>query len=168
MHPSSIERVFDKLVTALGWMVAAVVLFFVVSITTNWALRFLGRSPISWVRDMVEYLLFAGVLLGSPWVLRQNAHVRVDLVLTSLPVRGRWLLELVIDLTGFLICGALAVFSGALAAQLFQEHSFVRKTITVDTWIFQAVIFVSMVLCMIEFVFRMTRPTAPDSGRQGH
>ena len=38
------------------------------------------------------------------WLLRRGQHVRIDLVLTLVPVRIAWLMEALADVLGFAVC----------------------------------------------------------------
>jgi TRAP-type transport system small permease protein len=161
MTLAKIEQAFDALLNVLGAAVAFTIVFFAFSMSLDWLLKTLGYRAIPWLRDVIEYLLYAIVLLGAPWVLRQGSHVRVDLVLSILPPRGARILDQILNIIGIFVCGMLGWLGYQLAVQFYVEQSFVRKTITVDRWTLQALLVISMTLCVIEFIFRLKRPAAP-------
>lgn len=154
------EKAFDAVLAGIGVAVAAIVVVFCLSMCLDWAIKTAGYRGIPWLREVIEYLLYTGVILGAPWALRQGAHVRVDLVLTMLPPRGTRFLERALDAVGLLLCLALGWLGFQLALQLFAENSIVRKTITVQRWIFQAILVASMLLCVLEYAFRLLRRRA--------
>ena len=67
-------------------------------------LRKATSRAFPWLIDAIEYGLFTGTFLAAPWVLREGAHVRVDIVVTTLPPRGAALLETLADLIGLAVC----------------------------------------------------------------
>src|SRR5258708_34619179 len=58
----------------------------------------------SWSNEVSEYALYVITLLTAPWLLRRGQHVRGDLVLTLVPVRGAWLMAAPSDVLGFAVC----------------------------------------------------------------
>ncbi|MCK0196528.1 TRAP transporter small permease subunit [Ancylobacter sp. 6x-1] len=65
----------------------------------NATVRYLLSYSTNGLLEIQWYLFGAVVLLGAPYTLKMNEHVRVDLVYMMLPPRGRLLL----DAAGFLL-----------------------------------------------------------------
>jgi len=124
------------------------------------ALRNLAGTGFPWLIDAIEYGLFAGTFLAAPWVLREGAHVRVDIVVTALPPRGAALLETIADLIGLAVCLILLWYGVkvTLTAQLL--GSMVLKSIIFPEWWALAVVPLSSLLLAIEFVARLDRAHA--------
>ncbi|HEY9035805.1 MAG TPA: TRAP transporter small permease subunit [Pseudomonadales bacterium] len=79
----------------LAWMTLAMVLVMSGVVLMRYGL---GRGSIL-LQDLVTYLYAAVFLLGAAYALRQDAHVRVDILYRRLsPVRQAW-----INLTGTVI-----------------------------------------------------------------
>ena len=81
----------------LGFLIGAVALsigLIAVLIPLNLLLVKMQWGNMAWLHESVEYALYVGVFLGAPWVLRQGAHVRVDVVRARLTPRGRAWVEL--------------------------------------------------------------------------
>jgi TRAP-type transport system small permease protein len=45
---------------------------------------------LPWADEMSEYMLYLITLLPAPWRLRQYRHIRVDIVLLTMPARLDW------------------------------------------------------------------------------
>ncbi|MGE4012055.1 MAG: TRAP transporter small permease [Alphaproteobacteria bacterium] len=151
------ETAFASLVTALGVLVALSIGVITIAMTLDWLLRVTEIGGIKWLRDVIEYSLYAGVFLAAPWVLRNRAHVSVDLVLSALSRRRADMLNRALNVLGLLICVALGWFGLELTIQMFQEKSIARKTIAIDRWILQAVFVFTMALLAIEYILRLVR-----------
>ena len=68
--------------------------------------RTAGFLGLPWATDVCEYLLFTSTFLGAPWVLRQGAHVRVDILVASLRNQPARILESTVNIAGIAICDA--------------------------------------------------------------
>lgn len=73
----------DRVSQFFGWIAAWLVLLSCVISAGNAASRYLfNLSSNAWLE--IQWQMFAGIfLLGAPWVLKMNEHVRVDLLYGS-------------------------------------------------------------------------------------
>src|SRR6266481_5592039 len=107
------SNLFGKLLNALAVAAALTLLAMVVMVTADILLRNLTRTGFAWSNEVSEYALYVITLLTAPWLLRRGQHVRVDLVLTLVPVRVAWLMEAASDVLGFAVC--IIMFGGLVA-----------------------------------------------------
>ncbi len=87
-----LSAAIDRISYAFAWVAAWLVLFSVVISAGNAASRYLfSLSSNAWLE--IQWQLFSGVfLLGAPYVLCVNGHVRVDLFYGSAsPRRKLWI-----------------------------------------------------------------------------
>src|SRR5438105_173036 len=110
----AIDYVNDRFGEVANWLV----LFACLISAGNATSRYLfSASSNAWLE--VQWYMFAGmVLLGGPYTLKVNEHVRVDLLYSALSERARiW-----IDIIGFIgieLCLIRPDFLGNLTYQLF-------------------------------------------------
>ncbi|HEX77504.1 MAG TPA: TRAP transporter small permease subunit [Dehalococcoidia bacterium] len=64
-------------------------------------MRYGFNKPTPWAFDMSIFFGGSLFMLGAAWVLKQGAHVRVDLIWSRFPPRGRALVDLVFMLLIF-------------------------------------------------------------------
>lgn len=153
----SLDAAFGRLYDAIGTLVGLVIAGFVIGISVDLFLRFVGLGTLAGVQEIIEYALFAGVFLTAPWLLRLGAHVRVDLLLSSLPRQALLLLERAIDVLGCVICIAMAWFTWVNLSNSRMFDAMLMKYFTVPEWWLLAIVLVSFLLLAIEFVFRFFR-----------
>jgi TRAP-type C4-dicarboxylate transport system permease small subunit len=102
-------------------------------------------------------MLYLITMSVAPWLLRQGRHIRVDIVLQSIPPRLAWSLELVGDVIGLGCCMVIA-WSGSQAAWASYLSGAVNiKTLVTPEWWLLAPLPLVFVLLGIELVFRMIR-----------
>jgi len=121
------------------------------------AIRNFRIGSLPWLIELTEYALYAGTFLAAPWVLRLGSHVRVDVVLTSVPKRWGVRLEQLVDLVGLCISLVL-VYYGALAVwDAWSSNLVARKTWDFEEWLLLLPIPISGLLLAVEFVLRIAR-----------
>ncbi|MBY6141944.1 TRAP transporter small permease [Leisingera daeponensis] len=156
------DRSFGILLTGLAVLSAAILAAITLVIPLNVLLRNLGLPVIYGALDAIEYGLMAAAFLGAPWVLRQNAHVQVDLITHGLPPRARRKVVLAACLLGAATCAVLGWAGLQALMQSFSRGSMVRTAFTFPEWWTLTVLPLSMALCTLEFLRKIFRPAAED------
>lgn len=152
-----IDGFFGRLNAAVAFVAAIVLSLFAVTIAGDLAARRLGLGNMPWLYEVIEYSLFITVFMASPWVLREGAHVRVDLLLTALPRAAAIQLERVINLLGAAVCGVLGYFGWQAGLAAFVDGSRQYKTLIVSDWWLMSIFTVALLLLAIEFLLRIRR-----------
>jgi TRAP-type C4-dicarboxylate transport system permease small subunit len=116
-----------------------------------------GMGSMPWLVEVIEYVMYAGTFLAAPWVLRQGEHVRVDLILTSLPARAAIVLQQVVDGLGLIVSVILLYYGAAVVLDAYATNAIQLKNIAVHTWILMLPIPVAGALLAIEFCLRLFR-----------
>lgn len=114
-----------------------------------------GQS-VRWLIDVVEYALFVTTFVAAPWVLRHNAHVRVDFAVEALPQRARRGVMWLADAAGLAVSATLLVYSIRVTYAAWAQHSMVLKSVVFPEWWIYAVMPFSALLLCIEFALRLT------------
>ena len=152
---------FGRIVDCLGLFVGLMFGIGTALIALDVVLRNLAGTGFPWLIDAIEYGLFAGTFLAAPWVLREGAHVRVDIVVTTLPPRAAALLETLADLIGLAVCLVLLWYGVKVTLTAQALGSMVLKSIIFPEWWALIVVPVSSLLLAAEFVLRLRRARHP-------
>ena len=151
------EAAFARFVEWLAVLVAVSVGLIAVLIPLNLFLVKVEWGTLPWLFEAVEYALYVGVFIGAPWVLRQGAHIRVDVVTSALPASVAVRLEKVLDVAGGALCLLLCVYGLRLTILEFEDGTLPDKDLRIDNWYMMAVFALSFFLLAIEFVLRFRR-----------
>lgn len=156
---------YDRLLNGFGYLVAASICAMAVLITVDVGLRAFRIGNLPWLNEVSEYALYVGTFLAAPWALRLGAHVRIDIVVDSLPDRASQRLEQFVDLLGGGVTAVLFYFGcvGTLQAYEFGHMQF--KTITLPNWPLLSVFAFAMLLLTVEFALRFARASRRDAAR---
>lgn len=156
-----LERSYEGLLRFLIGLVALSIALIAILIPLNLLLVKLQWGNLWWLHEAVEYALYVGVFLGAPWVLRQGAHVRVDVLIANLSTVAARRLERAVDGAGALLCAALFVYGVRIAISEFEDGTLPDKDLRIPTGYMMVVFATSFALLTVEFCLRAFRPRAP-------
>src|SRR5665811_62735 len=98
-------RVLDLIIDYLAYIMAAVILFLALFLTFAVATRYFLAMPIRGVIEISEYSLLYITFGATTWVLKNDEHVKMDLILDKLSPRNkRWL-----NTTTSLLCAIICM-----------------------------------------------------------
>lgn len=152
---TSLSFLYSLLMRACG--VVAALLFGIVAllVTLDVILRNLGYGTLPWIVEISEYSLPVATFLTAPWLLHTNQHVRVEILVTSVPrAVARWLDQLA-DLVGLAGSLTLAWYGLKVILDSRAIGSLVIKTLVFPEWWLFVPLPVAGVLLAVEFVRRM-------------
>jgi TRAP-type C4-dicarboxylate transport system permease small subunit len=154
-----LDRLYDK----IGSLVGIIIGLFAVAISVDLFLRLSGVGNLPGLQEVVEYLLYAGVFLGSPWVLRVGGHTFVDVLITNLSRGQQRQLQRVLHLVGAIVSGVITYFGAMNCLEAFHSGALQMKYFNVPEWWLLAVFVVSFGLLTLEFLLKLTLTSAPSA-----
>jgi TRAP-type C4-dicarboxylate transport system permease small subunit len=150
-----LESAFGRLTLFLASLVALSIALFAILIPLDLLIRRLGWGNMPWLYEGIEYALYVGVFLAAPWVLRQRAHVRVDVIVSTLPQDLARRLEQALDLVGAVISGGLCYYGVRATITDFVEDSKPDKLLVIADWWMMLVFAIACLMLAIEFLLRL-------------
>jgi len=152
-----VARLYDAFFASLGVVAATLFVAMALLVSADVIMRNVGLGTIPWVLEASEYMQYVGAFLGAPWVLWLGGHVRVDILLQSVPgpvARG---LEVLADLFGVVASGAICYFAAVVGWTSHREGNLVIKSfIFPESWVFALLAFAAFLL-FVEFCRRLWR-----------
>jgi TRAP-type C4-dicarboxylate transport system permease small subunit len=124
-------------------------------VTGDVVARNIGLGTLPWILEVSEYVLPLATFLVAPWLLVRNEHVRLDVLLTSLPPRLARALARAGDLLGLAICAVFVIYGARAIASSAQQGSLVIKSVVFPEWWLYAPVPVCFALLAVEFVRRL-------------
>ncbi len=175
-----VARRYDNILAQIEafFAVVAAILLFAMIATVSYDV--IGRqffsSPGPWAVELSEYIMLYLTFLLAPWVLRQDGHVRVDILVNRLGLRTRFLFSLVAGFAAAIACLVLFWFSLEVAVESYQRGVMLRKVLQVPQYVLLAIIPLGSLFLFLRFVcqilqeFANRRPIeeeAPDTQAEG-
>jgi TRAP-type C4-dicarboxylate transport system permease small subunit len=137
---------------ALATLGAGIFVFITLAICAEVLLRYGFNNPIAWVVQVSEYALLWITFLGASWVLRNDGHVRVDIMLQFLSRPALRICGLMSSASGLLTSLVLIVFGTNVTWTAMARGSFRPTGIDIPTWIVVVVIPVGGLLLFFRFL----------------
>jgi TRAP-type C4-dicarboxylate transport system permease small subunit len=149
-----VEKVMDKILTALGVIPALLLLYMVLSTSFNIFARFLGFGGLVWGVQFTEYSLLWMTLLGATWVLKRDRHVTVDLITGLLKERTTVYLNVVHSIMGFAVCAVLCWYGAVVTWGQHQRGVVDIQVVDMPKYIILLVIPAGFFFLALEFIRR--------------
>lgn len=80
---------FDRILSVLAFIAAAIILFIMLSVGADVVMRYCFKQPQIWVLEITEYALLFMTFLATAWLLKNEGHVKMDLILLMLKPKTR-------------------------------------------------------------------------------
>jgi TRAP-type C4-dicarboxylate transport system permease small subunit len=156
-----ISAVYGRFLAWLAMLGCAILMAMMLIIVVDVALRNLAidglPGGLAWSTEISELMLYLITMCVAPWLLRQGQHIRVDIVLQSIPARLAWYFEWLGDLIGMGCCLVVACYGAQAAWSSYLSGAVNIKTLVTPEWWALAPLPLVFILLGIEMIFRMIR-----------
>lgn len=123
-----LSRAFNRIIDIMAFLAAALIIFSMISVSINVLMRYIIGKPLIWVTEVNGYLLLYATFLASAWIMRKDAHVKVDIVMNWLPPRAK----VVVNIINSFICIVVMVvilIHGTIVSLDFWQRGVYNPTI---------------------------------------
>jgi TRAP-type transport system small permease protein len=151
----SMKRLYDLLMQSCGIAAALTIGMMALLVTVDVIARNSGLGSFPWVVEISEYSLPVATFLAAPWLLYRNEHVRLDLLVTSLPKKLAQQIDRLADLIGIAVCVVFFWYGVRVIADSAKLGSMVIKTLVFPEWWLFVPVPLSFGLLAVEFLRRM-------------
>jgi TRAP-type C4-dicarboxylate transport system permease small subunit len=124
-------------------LLAAVVITPLAQITMRGVLN----VPMAGAEEMTRYFLICLTFLAASYVTEQGGQIRMEEFQFLVPPRPRWLLQLLIELSGVVVFGILCVASVVTISRNLNNQTPIME---MPFWLFMAPLAVGSLLLLVE------------------
>lgn len=147
---SKFDRLLDYLAAVAGVLLSFAALSVSVQVFSRY---FLGR-PMGWLVEINEYILLHIAFLVAAWVLREEGHVKMDIVLTQLKRKTQLRVEIATSILSIMVCIVLTFFGMKVTWDLYRTGHMTISVLEIPKCTITPIIFVGSFLLMIQFIRR--------------
>jgi len=146
-----VEKAFDKFADLIGAVTSMAIVLMIMNVTYDVVMRYFFKSGSIAMQEMEWHLFSVVILLGMAYTLKEDGHVRVDLIYDRLSTKKKAMINMVGVIT---FIYPLAILIG-LASVPFVVETFLSGEISGDPgglthrWIVKALIPLSFLLLLI-------------------
>lgn len=148
-------RIYRGLLLGIGGAAALLFAAMAILVCVDVLLRNIGIMSIAWSVEVTEYMLMVAAFLAAPWLVFTNDHIRVDILVRSLPDKAQRGVGVGGDFICLLICVVLAYRSIASMLDSAAQGGMIFKVLIFPDWWLGIPIVISFVMLTIEFARRL-------------
>lgn len=152
-----VELAFDWALRALMVLAGVLLIFLMFAVVWEVALRYFVGRPTSWVIEISGYILVFIPFLVGPWLLRNEGHVKMDLLLNALPPNAQYIVNTVTSIVGSLACLILTYAGVKYVIDLVETKSKTPTPLMLPRAPIASIVFLGSILMAVEFLFRARR-----------
>lgn len=146
------SSIFDRAIDVTFYVASGLGLVIFFSTCIELFMRYFFNRPQIWSVEVTEYAMLYLTFLGSAWLLREDGHVRIDLLLSFLSPKSQALLNSITSFFGIIVCSVL-VFFGTWSTWLhYQKGLTTFSAMELLKWPFLIVIPFGSLLLLIQFI----------------
>ena len=146
--------IFDRTNGILVFLAALFLAFITLSVSTEIVMRYFLNRSIIWVVEISEYSILWVVFLSTAWVLRNEGHVKMDLVLSRLKPRNQTLLNIITSVVGAIVCFILVWYGAGVTLDHFLRGAGKLRMIEVPAAAIMVIIPIGCFLLFLQFLRR--------------
>ena len=117
-------------------------------------LRYLFNKPLGWVKEVSEYILVGLGFLVAAWILKDDAHVKMDLVLNKVRPRAQTMMNIITSIISTIIVLIMTWFALRVIVDFYRTKLVAPSVLEPPKWILLTPIFVGCLLLAIQFIRR--------------
>ena len=146
------NAIFDRVINAMFYAACGLTVVLFCSVCAELFMRNLFNRPQIWSVEVSEYTMLYITFLGAAWLLREEGHVRVDIVLDLLKPRSQSLLNGITFFFGIIVCSVLLFYGTWITWLHYQKGLHTFTALKLLKWPFLMVIPFGSLLLVIQFI----------------
>ena len=136
--------------------VVAIILSFFAMLATCYevVMRYFLNRPTAWVTEITSYSLLFITFLAAPWLLKEDAHVKVDILLDRLNPRTQAVFNVINSILGAAIFLTLFWYGARVSWNVFTRGYYQYSVLNIPYVYVISVVPVGSLLLFIQFLRR--------------
>ncbi len=148
------SELFDRTLDIVFYVAAAMSLVIFFSICVEIFMRYFLNRPQIWPVEITEYAMLYLTFLGSAWLLREEGHVKLDILFFLLKPRTQALLSSMTSVLGIIVCAVLLFYGTWSTWNHFEKGLRTFSAMEIHKWPFLLIIPFGSLLLLIQFMRR--------------
>ena len=151
------SQIFDYILNAMAFLAGIILIFIMLSVGFDVILRYFFNRPMIWVTEVTECLLLYTTFLGTAWLLREEGHVKVDIILNRLKPRTTAFCGILSSLVGIFVSIMLAFYGMSVTWNYFKRGIYTPTAMEIPVAAILLIIPLGSIFLFLEFVRRTGR-----------
>ena len=146
--------IFDRTLNVMTFLAGILLVFIMLSVCLEVILRSFINRPQICVTEVTECLLLYITFLGTAWLLREEGHVKVDIVLNRLKPQTTAFLGIISSIMGVLVSITLTIYGFNVTWDYFQRGIYTPTALEIPVSAILLIIPIGSLMLFIQFIRR--------------
>jgi len=151
---SKMGRLLDRVMEGFAWFAGFLMMFALITVCVDVVMRYFFNNPTGWVLQFSEYILLYIPFLAAAYVLKEESHIKIDIVLNQLSEKAQTLMNVVTSTLGFFVLVVLTYYGALITFDYYQRKVPTIEYLKIPEYLVIIVIPIGCFLFSIQFIRR--------------
>ena len=151
----TLGSLFDKILIILFWLAGGLLMFATIGTCIDVILRYSLNRPIHWMLEITEYIMLYIPFLGAALVLKEEGHIRVDLLINRFSPKNRTWVNIITSLIGGIVMLTYTWFGFQVTLDAFKRGTPSLESLKTPVFLILIIIPVGSLFFTIQFIRQM-------------
>ncbi len=149
-----LRKIFDRALNLFSVAAGVLVALILIEVSVDVFMRYFLNRPIPWTIEFTQYAMIFILFLGTAWVLRNEGHVVMDILVIRLSSRSRKLTNGITSIMSAIVCFIITVYGALVNIDYFQTGYMFGEVLNIPAFSLQFVVPLGMFLLTVQFLRR--------------
>lgn len=147
-----LSAIFDRTIDLLAAFAKVLIILGMLVVSADVFMSYFFNRPMAWVLESTQFSLVFITFLGTAWVLRNNGHVRMDIIIDQFNQKTRNRINIVTFTLCASACLVVFWYGVKVAWDYIQINYVFEGTLTIPAFLLEMVIPIGSLLLFIQFL----------------
>ena len=147
-----LRAILDRTIDSLSVFTKVLVILVMLVVCADVFLRYFFNSPMFWVLESTQFSLVFITFLAAAWVLKNDGHVRMDIVINRFSQRTQDRINIATSILCALACLVVTFYGVKVWWDYFQINYRYAGSLVIPAYLLEFVIPIGGFLLFIEFL----------------
>ena len=147
-----LRTILDRTIDSLAVFAQVLVVLVMLVVCADVILRYFFNRPMFWVLESTQFALVFITFLGAAWVLKNDGHVRMDIVINRLSQRTQNQINIATSIFCAIACLVVTWYGVKVWWDYFQIDYLYAGSLVIPAYYLEAVIPIGGSLLFIQFL----------------
>jgi TRAP-type C4-dicarboxylate transport system permease small subunit len=148
------DRILDRLLDVTMIITGILIIFLLITVCIDVSLRNITGRPTEWIVEISGHVLVYLPFLAGAWALKNEKHVKMDLIFNYMSPKSQALLNSIMYAVGAMVCVACAWYGSQVTTELLRTGFPTQGVLKMPEWPIMIIIPLGFVLLVLEFIRR--------------
>ena len=150
-----INKILDGVINFFAVIAGILLATMALIVTYNVVMRYFVARPPVWAIETTEYIMVYATFLAAAWILKQDGHVKIDIILVTLSKKWQYILNVLVCCLGIVACGLLAWYGMKATYSLYSREVIMMKMMPWPKWVLVVPIPLGILLAFVQFIRKL-------------